>query len=600
MGNLYLKLLFCLLICSTELIGQQANNTNLDNNSSHNKLNVLTNKLLNSISSGEGNATISEDYYNVAMELWKTGDKSKAEQYLQKAIEFELKLKSSSKLLLYYRQLAKLQEELGKYEVAEKNYRFVSGNSDKKIEQQINYNDAERVKNRSNSKKELDYLNQNADLMQIAQDSVELVWNYQQMAQTNKSLNENDLAIENYNQALNMTNAMDNNSILIKSEVADLMAEKKEFEKAIEIQKEVVEQSKNIASVENQIQQIRKLSDLYMASSSDSEGLNLLREAYRISIEKGSIKEAITSILSLAGHFEKTKNSEEALSLYHDFVSRLEEVISKDSSLIDRNLFLINEMKISQLEKDQVLKDEMIERTSRNNFLLLGSVIVLVLMIFFIVKAWFSIKKSNKKIALQSLRLEMNPHFVFNSLNSVNQFIAENNELEANKYLTSYSRLMRNIMQNSNKDYVSLASELDQLVKYLELEKLRFPDKFDYMIEVDEKIEKESEQVPNMLIQPHLENAVWHGLRYRTTKGLLKLKIDKIGSKIQVTIEDNGIGLKESLNLKTENQKLHNSRGLKNVKERISLLNKIYGKKITMEVEDKNGEETGVKVSLTW
>ena len=104
--------------------------------------------------------------------------------------------------------------------------------------------------------------------------------------------------------------------------------------------------------------------------------------------------------------------------------------------------------------------------------------VLLLMLLGFIIKALYAIKTKNKEIALQSLRREMNPHFLFNSLNSVNQFIAQNNELEANKYLTSYSNLMRNTMENSNKDFVTLSNEIENLTKYLELEHLRFKDKF--------------------------------------------------------------------------------------------------------------------------
>ena len=221
-------------------------------------------------------------------------------------------------------------------------------------------------------------------------------------------------------------------------------------------------------------------------------------------------------------------------------------------------------------------------------------------MLLLIVKALFSIRKRNKQIALQSLRREMNPHFIFNSLNSVNQFIANNNEREANKYLTSYSNLMRNIMENSNKDYVTLSVEIDQLKKYLELEKLRFSDKFEYQIEIDPQLNADTVMVPNMIIQPNLENAIWHGLRYKNSSGLLKLKFHKNGNKSAVTIEDNGIGLTESKKIKTKNQMLHESLGLKNVQERIRLLNDIYKSDIRFDIKEKTGAETGVLVQIEW
>jgi LytS/YehU family sensor histidine kinase len=180
----------------------------------------------------------------------------------------------------------------------------------------------------------------------------------------------------------------------------------------------------------------------------------------------------------------------------------------------------------------------------------------------------------------------MNPHFIFNSLNSVNQYIAENNELEANRYLSSYSGLMRNIMEHSNKDFVSINTELEQLQKYLELEHRRFKDKFDFNIAIDEVIDKDLCMMPNMLLQPHLENAIWHGLRYKETKGMLSLTFTKEGDKIRIVVKDDGIGLKQSQALKTSNQKAHQSRGLTNTRERLQLLNDIYKLQITMDLQE--------------
>jgi len=252
--------------------------------------------------------------------------------------------------------------------------------------------------------------------------------------------------------------------------------------------------------------------------------------------------------------------------------------VQADSSLVDAKIFQVTEEKIKQLEKERALKDELITKKNKFNYVLIGSVVLMLILLGLIVKALFSIKTKNKKIALQSLRREMNPHFIFNSLNSVNQFIAQNNELEANKYLTSYSNLMRNMMESSNKDFITLANELEQIKKYLDLEHLRFQDKFDYEIVVDEKIEIDAVLVPNMLIQPHLENAIWHGLRYRETKGKLKVTFTEENQLIKVLIEDDGIGLEKSTQLKTKNQKVSKQEAIEPVskflkEEKIEILN---------------------------
>jgi two-component system, sensor histidine kinase YesM len=333
---------------------------------------------------------------------------------------------------------------------------------------------------------------------------------------------------------------------------------------------------------------------------STAAGLRALEDAYALAVARGNVKEARESIIALASYYRKNREDKKALQLYSNFIDQLGSLISKDSSLIDKSLFLVNEGRITELEQQQALKDELIQRKSRYNYVLAGSVLLLALLLGLIIKAWLSIKKRNKQIALQSLRREMNPHFIFNSLNSVNQFIANNDEREANKYLTSYSNLMRNMMENSNNDYVALNVEIDQLKKYLELEKLRFTDKFEYRIEIDPEIRPDEVMVPNMLIQPNLENAIWHGLRYKDSMGLLRLKFSRANERTRVTIEDNGIGLEESRKIKTKNQKLHESLGLKNVQERIRLLNDLYKSNISFEIKERSGAETGVLVQIEW
>ena len=159
---------------------------------------------------------------------------------------------------------------------------------------------------------------------------------------------------------------------------------------------------------------------------------------------------------------------------------------------------------------------------------------------------------------------------------------------------------MRNMMENSNKDFISLDKEVEQLKKYLDLEHLRFQDKFDFKISVDDALDTETVLIPNMIIQPHLENAIWHGLRYLDKKGFLSLNFEFEAGKVVVIIEDDGIGLTKSRELKTNNQKAHESRGLSNTKERISLLNELYKKNISFEIIEKGMPKTGTIVRIVF
>jgi tetratricopeptide (TPR) repeat protein len=564
-------------------------------------VNQASQNVVNSFGKGMNDDELAEDYYKLAVELISLGDYAKAEIYLQKAIDLASGNKKNKRISDYYRELAKVQEILKKNEESSENYRRASVYSDDQTTKRINSNDAGRVRSKADPETELEYLNQNAYYLSNTTDKgKEIAQTYNQMAEVNRSINNPDDALENYKDALSNVDYNSTDAIFIQSDMADLFAETKNFSEAINIQKQVVEQSYQNAGVDVQVSQLRQLSDIYFAANSEEEGLNALLTAYRLAVECGNVKEARLSLLALADFYEKNKDNRHILQLYRDFVISLDTLIANDTSLIDIKLFELTEEKILRLEKEKHLQDELIERKNNYNLMLGGSVILLLFLTSVIVWAWNSVKKRNKQIALQSLRREMNPHFVFNSLNSVNHFIASNNELEANKYLSSYSNLMRRFMENSNNDFVTLSSEIDQLNKYLELEKLRFSDKFDYIIEVDEDLDADLVKIPNMIIQPNLENAIWHGLRYRESKGILKLIFAKAGSHTIVTIDDNGIGLAASASMKTKNQKLHESRGLTNVKERIKLLNDIYKSKISLQITEKSGDETGVIVKIEW
>jgi tetratricopeptide (TPR) repeat protein len=595
-------LLFCFMILFYA-IGKGQNNSGVDSSATYSKaksVNSASDKLLRSISENKTSEEIAGNYYDLAGALTKTGDFSKAEFYMNMAIHMESESKTRKNLSEYYRELARIQELQNKYSVASASYKKAADLSNDSLQKQLNTNDVHRLQHKSSPQDQIQYLNMNGAILSNSSDQNERLQNYTQLANANIALNQDGEALANFRDALKTVDSNSEKSVLIKSDMVNLMVATNNFGDAIALQEDVVKNSQYNASVETQVKQLRNLSALYFKLDSTNKGLGILQDAYKLAITKGNLKEAKASLISLATFYEKNKQYEKSAELYRDFTSQLDNLISRDSTLIDKKLFLINEGKIAELEQQQSLKDELIQRKNTFNFVLIGSVVLLSTLLLLIIKALVSIRKRNKQIALQSLRREMNPHFIFNSLNSVNQFIANNNEREANKYLTSYSNLMRNIMENSNKDYVTLSAEIDQLKKYLELEKLRFSDKFEYQLEIDPEINSDTVMVPNMIIQPNLENAIWHGLRYKESKGMLKLKFQKEGNKTLVIVDDNGIGLTESKKIKTKNQKLHESLGLKNVKERIRLLNDIYKSDIRFELKEKSGAESGVLVQIEW
>lgn len=258
----------------------------------------------------------------------------------------------------------------------------------------------------------------------------------------------------------------------------------------------------------------------------------------------------------------------------------------------------ISQNAINSLVKEDALKEKVLVASRWAIGLLLILILIGLFAVIYILKVSKQRRIANQKLALRTLRSQMNPHFIFNALNSVNSFISENDQRSANKFLTSFSRLMRLVMENSEYDFISIQKELEILGIYLELEHFRFKDKFNYTIYADESLDDDDFEIPPMLIQPYIENAIWHGLRYKENSGNLSLKITKRETDLHIAISDNGIGRKKSAELKTNNQKKNRSTALRNIKERIQIVNELHGLKINVSIIDFNKDGTGTIVEL--
>lgn len=198
-----------------------------------------------------------------------------------------------------------------------------------------------------------------------------------------------------------------------------------------------------------------------------------------------------------------------------------------------------------------------------------------------------------RELELTAIRSQMNPHFLFNSLNSVQNLVQQNKSREAHLYLSDFAGLIRKVLQNSEKEEVSLAEELEMTEQYLNLEKLRFD--FDFSITVDNKIDQHNTLVPSMLLQPFVENAVIHGLQTKTKDRQLKVEVWHVESGIKISIEDNGIGREAA----KEITKAKNGKGSKLIRERLNILQEKQGEKYLLEIFDLKGTEVGTRVVIS-
>ncbi|MCC6460591.1 MAG: histidine kinase [Saprospiraceae bacterium] len=203
------------------------------------------------------------------------------------------------------------------------------------------------------------------------------------------------------------------------------------------------------------------------------------------------------------------------------------------------------------------------------------------------------------KVEMSALRAQMNPHFVFNCLSSINRFILVNETDQASMYLTKFSRLIRLILDNSRSETITLAKEIEALRLYIEMEVMRFSGRFSYEIDVEASVQAEHLEVPPLLIQPFVENAIWHGLMHRKEGGHLRIAVAREGGFLHLQVEDNGIGRQQAAELKSRETLTHRSHGMQVTAERVQIINQLYDARASVDIEDlPQGTRVHLRLSL--
>lgn len=412
-----------------------------------------------------------------------------------------------------------------------------------------------------------------------------------------------------------------------KDKVADFYNQNQQYDKEIQLREETLNELNSMGKgVENEEEALTsqrqnyKIANAFVAQEKYKQAIPYLQrsiseadEMEDLVVEKDATRK-LSEIYRDIGEFDKATES------YQRYVEVVDELyIKKEQEISQAARFskdiALTQNRIASLENERKLNEsryklafenqELIETNNQVQKWVIGSLIFIALLLLFTAYTQYkNIKQqkyANNLLALKSLRTQMNPHFIFNALNSVNSFIAVNDERAANRYLTDFSLLMRSVLENSEEDFIPLKNEIELLELYVGLEHFRFKDKFDYSIKIDENIDSDSFVIPPMLLQPYVENAVWHGLRYKDEKGKLDVEFQEIDSDtIKITIKDDGIGRSKSKAFKTENQKKQKSKGMGNIEKRIAILNNMYKNIVEVKVEDvfENNEGTLVELIL--
>jgi len=425
-------------------------------------------------------------------------------------------------------------------------------------------------------------------------------------------------------------------SLQVQQEVADFYNETKQYDNEIKLRKEILKNvDKNdlntvVKKYENKSTEQKdsltsqrlnyKIGNAYIQKENYPEAIEYLEKSIVEADKKEDFEVQKHATRKLSEVYATVGDYINALKTYRDFVDIVDTLYIKKEQEIYQIKRLTkkiadNQSRIAILERDKELSDSKISLAIKDKELtleksktqlvviysLIGGLLLMSLLAFYKHRSTQKQQLANNLLALKSMRSQMNPHFIFNALNSVNSFIAVNDERNANRYLSEFSVLMRSVLENSDEDFIPFTKEIELLELYVKLEHNRFKDKFEYTITVDKSIDIEQFQIPPMLLQPYIENAIWHGLRYKKEKGKLTIAIDKKSEEtIAITITDDGIGRKRSLEMKTKNQLKQKSKGMSTIKNRIAILNDMYQDKIEVKITDafEDGRGTRVEVIL--
>jgi tetratricopeptide (TPR) repeat protein len=391
-----------------------------------------------------------------------------------------------------------------------------------------------------------------------------------------------------------------------------------EYDKSVEYEKKAKKINKSRNDYKGVLSNNTNIANDYIFMNRADEAIPFLKENIDLSAGVGELKSTGETYKALSDAYAQMGKIDAAKKSFDTYVEVQEQLLSdrekalgaleaENQGFTDKEKqieFLIRDKeldseKIDLLQSKQQLETEKANAQKRINYILIGLMALLLVGLGFFYRSSRQKQLANKLLSIRSLRSQMNPHFIFNSLNSVNSFISKSDERSANKYLSEFARLMRTVLEHSKQDFVVLSAEIEVLERYLSLEHIRFKDQFDYTFTVDDAVDTDRIVIAPMLVQPYIENAIWHGLRYNKEKGNLVVTFMPTGNEsLKITVQDDGIGRTESKRIKTKNQKQGKSTGLKNTASRLQLLNEVHKVEISCKISDLKSDGTGTIVEI--
>ncbi|MES2574662.1 MAG: tetratricopeptide repeat protein [Bacteroidota bacterium] len=330
-----------------------------------------------------------------------------------------------------------------------------------------------------------------------------------------------------------------------------------------------------------------------------SEAMPFATKSLEYAQEIGVLDQTFHSEKLLSELHESLNNPKAALAHYKNYIAARDSINNQETS----KKFAVAEMNYEYTKKEALLSEEHKREIQLVVFSILGGLLLIALGLVIYnrmqVKRQLTLKKEVAEYEQKALHLQMNPHFVFNCLSSISSFIVQNGTDSALKYLSKFSKLMRLTLEYSKGSLIPIDKEIESLQNYLELEQLRFDNKFEFEIHSTENVEFNM-GLPPLLIQPFVENAILHGMVPKEGNGKINVDFDVKNDQLICTITDDGIGLSESKILKENSVTAHQSMALEITKKRLKIMESITSKSAKIEILELNSDhqKTGTKVTL--
>ena len=388
----------------------------------------------------------------------------------------------------------------------------------------------------------------------------------------------------------------------------------KEFDKGITYLKPALDFCSTNGRTEKQLEVLEELSKAYLGKNEFKTALQYADELVKIA-EKVEAKSNLRDGYQLLSDIYEKSGDKDKANLYYRKYSELKDALKTDQFKQKLKLYKVEEEEKRKTGAIQQLKKE--KQWLSIGIILLATTVASFLAFILVQRKSLERKKllqqqdlalkdaeNEKRIAgleMMALRSQMNPHFIFNCLNSINRFVLRNDTEAASGYLTKFSKLMRMVLENSKQVLIPLEEEVKCLELYIQMEQFRCKNAFTYYIKYHDGVNTEEAMIPPLLLQPFVENAIWHGVNPKEGDGKIGIEFFQKEEALYCVIRDNGIGRKKASELRSQLSQNHKSMGLQITKERLAIMEEPQSKESPVEIEDmvdENGKAAGTKVTI--